>query len=399
MNEILQSMLSNVQANDPTLDIREGGIIYNALAPIALELYNYVLLVREIMNETFADTASRVPLIRRAAERGLVPLEATEAVGTGQFTPDILPIPIGSRFTLGSLTWKVTAQKSAGLYTMACETAGTIGNNLTGRLIPVEAINGLQTAMLISVDIPGEDPEDTETFRRRYFQSLQNSAFGGNRQDYMDEITKIAGVGGVKLTPTFAGGYVPSDVIPPEGTSDWIATITTGTPEQQDWLNKITDMAVKKVITVGAGTVRGHILSGTYDVPTAELINNVQTIMDPEVNGGQGYGLAPIGHLFTAEGATATTIDCAFTITYQAGQTWDNISFDVLNIIDAYFLRLAQEWQASGENGLVVRISQLESDILAGVSIVDIQDTLLNGEPNNVTLDKYSIPKRGAVSG
>ena len=67
---ILNSMMARVPN---TLDKRQGSIIYNALAPIAVELQNMYINLDVILDETFADTASREYLIRRAQERGLSP--------------------------------------------------------------------------------------------------------------------------------------------------------------------------------------------------------------------------------------------------------------------------------------------------------------------------------------
>ena len=80
------------------MDTREGSVIYDALAPAAVELTNAYIEADIILNESFADTASRYYLIKRAAKRGLIPYSATYAVVKGRFTPSDLPIPIGASF-------------------------------------------------------------------------------------------------------------------------------------------------------------------------------------------------------------------------------------------------------------------------------------------------------------
>ena len=72
-----------------------------------------------ILNETFADTASREYLIKRCAERGITPLPATAAVGIGEFSMDV---PIGSRFSCDKYNWTVTERISAGQFYLTCET-------------------------------------------------------------------------------------------------------------------------------------------------------------------------------------------------------------------------------------------------------------------------------------
>ena len=81
---ILKRMLARVPSD---IDKREGSIIYDAIAPCAFEL---TLLYREfdaILDETFADTATRQYLIRRAKERGLEPYPATKALLIDVSTP------------------------------------------------------------------------------------------------------------------------------------------------------------------------------------------------------------------------------------------------------------------------------------------------------------------------
>ena len=53
---ILDRMMSNVS---DTLDKREGSVIYDALAPAALEIANYYSALDMVMTEVFADTASK----------------------------------------------------------------------------------------------------------------------------------------------------------------------------------------------------------------------------------------------------------------------------------------------------------------------------------------------------
>ena len=68
---ILDRMLDRVLAQNPNIDTREGSIIYNALAPAAVELQNMYIQLDTILNESFADTQTRDYLIKRCAERGV----------------------------------------------------------------------------------------------------------------------------------------------------------------------------------------------------------------------------------------------------------------------------------------------------------------------------------------
>ena len=143
---------------------------YNALAPAAVALQNMSIELDVILDEAFADTQSRDYLIRRCAERGITPEPATRAVLKGVFNMDI---PIGTRFSLDRLNYTAVERLEAGIYKLQCETYGEEGNRYFGNLIPIDYVEGLTTADLTEVLIPGEDEETTEQLRSRYFGSLE----------------------------------------------------------------------------------------------------------------------------------------------------------------------------------------------------------------------------------
>ena len=110
--DILQRMLDRIPN---TMDKREGSIIYDALAPAALELQLMYIELDVIMNESFADTASREYLIRRANERGITPEPATNAILKGVFTPATVDV-LGKRFSCGKLNYIAIEKITDGEY-------------------------------------------------------------------------------------------------------------------------------------------------------------------------------------------------------------------------------------------------------------------------------------------
>lgn len=342
---ILQRMLAKVP---DTVDKREGSVIWDALAPAALELQLAYIEADVILNETFGDTASRTYLIKRAAERGLSPDDATYAIVKGEFN---INVPIGSRYSLDSLNYVVTEKIGDGIFKLQCETAGTDGNSHTGALIPIDYINGLQTAQLSEILIPAEDAEETETFRARYLNSFDNQAYGGNIADYKEKVKKIQGVGGVKVYPVWAGG----------------------------------------------GTVKLVIINSEWEIPSIEMIEAVQTIIDPIPNQGQGLGVAPIGHIVTVEPVQIGIINIELSLTLQEGWTFDDLSSAVEGVIDDYFLELNQTWEDTG--AIIVRTSQIESRLLEMAEIIDVEHTKINGLEENYTLGADSIAVRGDITG
>ena len=351
---ILQRMLSRVTSK---VDKREGAVIYDATAPAAMEFESVYFVLQEILKESFADTASRAYLIRKGAERGLSPTTSTNAVLKACFDIDV---PIGSRYSLDGLNYTVLSRMNDlctdvdFYYEVECESVGRIGNNLFGKLVPIQYISGLGKANLIEVLVPGEDEEATETFRGRYFASFNNTAYGGNIADYKKKTLSIDGAGSVKVTPVWQGG----------------------------------------------GTVRVTILDTEFNPATATLIADVQEILDPTPQG-KGLGTAPIGHVVTVDSATQVVINLTTDITLLSGYTISQLQGTIEQVVGDYLLELRKQWAPSNElvnSPLIVRIAKLEAAILNIQGVTDIQNTTLNGGIVNILLGDYEIPTKGAVS-
>lgn len=184
---LLNRMLERALSINSNLDTREGSLVWLGNAPAAVELQNLYIQLDTVLNETFADTATRPYLIQRAAERGLSPQPASAAVLQLTITPATLHLPLNTRFSIGELNYYVSAERGEGVYEITCETAGEAGNDYGATVIPIEYIEGLETCTVTALLIPGEDEEDTEVFRQRYFDSLNAQAFGGNRIDYIEK--------------------------------------------------------------------------------------------------------------------------------------------------------------------------------------------------------------------
>lgn len=343
---ILQDMLSRVSSS---MDKREGSIIYDALAPAAAELAITYIALDNILKETFADTATREYLIRRAAERGITPSAATYAVLKGEFTPSDVVLPTGSRFSCGTLNYEVIESIADGEYKLQCETAGEEGNTQFGQMIPIDYIEGLGTCYLTELLIPGEDEESTESLRTRYFDSFETSAYGGNRKDYIDKTNAIDGVGSTKVTPVWNGG----------------------------------------------GTVLLTILDSAYNAASATLIETVQQKIDPDPQG-EGYGIAPIDHIVTVQTATEVTVNVSTTMAFDEGYSFDNLKTKITTAISDYLAEIRKEWADMSNS--VVRVSQIETRLLAIDGILDITGTRLNEKEENLTLMEYEIPIMGEVS-
>ncbi|MCL2588351.1 MAG: baseplate J/gp47 family protein, partial [Oscillospiraceae bacterium] len=165
---ILERLLDGGRAAFPELDTREGSLIHSAFGPAAAELSRLYTALNFALEMSYADTASRDYLIRRAAERGMAPRPATKAVIEAAVEPANVQILQGARFHAGAVVYVMRGRSAANRPLLEAETAGTVGNLSGGRLMPVDLVSGLQTASIHALAVPGSDEEATEAFRARY---------------------------------------------------------------------------------------------------------------------------------------------------------------------------------------------------------------------------------------
>ena len=347
---ILARMLARVPAD---VDKREGSIIYDALAPAAKEIEALYAALDGMIANAYADTSDREHLIMNCKTRGMAPYPANKAVLKGEFNMDV---PIGSRFSMDNLNYTVTEKISGHDYRMLCETAGAAGNKHFGTLIPIAYIQGLTSAELTELLIPGEDEETTEALRTRFLTSFDSQAFGGNATDYLQKTNALQGVGGVKVVRCWDG----------------------------------------------ATTVKVIFITSEYKKPTAALVTNVQQALQPVGVIGlpeiatSGTGIAPIGHMVTVEAAAEFEIDVALQLAFKTGFAWADVQEDVESAITAHFTDLTKTWET--EDALIIRISGIENAILNVTGIVDVANTALNTAQANITLEGNEIPILGETT-
>lgn len=385
-NEILERMLARVSDK---FDKREGAVIFDTHSPTAIELELLYVELNTILAEAYGDSASREYLVKRCKERGITPYEATYAVLKGEFTPTNIDVT-GQRFNIGSTNFVVLEKIADGEYQVQCETAGIVGNQQLGTMIPIEYIEGLETAELTEILIPGEDEEDTEDLRTRYFDSFNEKAFGGNARDYLEKTNAIPGVGSTKVTRVWNSDLNPNEMIPSEIVKSWYESIKgTLSGEPAEWLDTVFNAAANKKLTTG-GTVLLTILNSDFGVASDTLIKTVQQTIDPDEYAGEGYGVAPIGHIVKVKSAEKIEVTVKTNITFDVGYGWSNLQSPIDEAISNYLLELRKSW--ADNPYLVVRISQIETRLLNIKGIVDIANTKLNGASENLTLGKYEVP-------
>lgn len=364
-NSILARMLARVGIQ---YDKRVGSIIFNNHAPTAEELAILYEALDYVLDQALPDTAIREFLIRHCASRKIVPYAATAAIVIGRFTPAGFALKAGDRFNCGEYFYRITEKinnpgnfiegadpENYVYYYLECETEGEAPNGTTGRAIPVENIDGLKSAEIIEVSIHGEDEEETEALRRRYYDSFGAEAFAGNVADYKEKILAMNGVGGVKVYPGWNGG------------------------------------STSRVVIAATGNV----------VPSITLVENVQgvfdpMVIDPEEKWGLGYGKAPIGHHVTVMGASGEVINVATILTIQSGYTFADIEAEVKAVLDAYYTELNTNWMYI--SNVIVRIAEINSRLLAIERVIDVTGTTINGLAENAVIDADSLAVQGTFT-
>ncbi len=388
METILGRMLSRVEGD---IDKQEGSLLYTSNALSAIELATLYTELDWMLRQAFTDTADREFVIMRAKDRGIVPEQATKAILRITATPSDVELPIGERFTGDTANYKVIKKIAPGSYKVECEEPGIVGNKTYGKIIPIGYIDKLEEVNISELLIPGEDEESTDSLRERFFNSYKSVAFGGNRDDYMEKVLAIHGVGACKVK-RIPGNDVNKDAInPPEGTDTWIKGLS-GSEDKKKWLSLVYELIRKSALSLG-GSVSVKILDTTFAKASTELIRQVQEKIDPMH--GEGYGLAPIGHTVLVGTPKEKEITISGQFTFASGYSFSALESQIKEALEKYMLELRKDW---AKENAVVRHVQITSRLLAVEGIVDIKNTRINGSADNLGLAEDEIPILKIVS-
>ena len=391
-----ERMLSRVPDK---LDKRPSALIYDTVGAAAVELAILYIEIEYLIKNSYGDTAAREYLALLCRDRGITPEKATKAVLRGKFTPDSA-VTAGQRFNIGEINYVLTGKKigdEEGGWEVQCETAGEAGNQYLGKMIPIDYIQGLKTAELTEILIPGRAEEDTEALRQRYFDSFDVRSFAGNRAAYIETVRKIDGVGGVKVARVWNGGIRPADMIPDTEVDEWYRSVIGGLEgEAAGWLSAVYTAARDRKLTVGGTVLITVVNSLDFGGASDALVDRIQTELDPAEDAGEGYGLAPIGHVVSVRSAEAVPVEVRTTVTFSDGYGWPNTKALIQEAVDAYLLELRKGWADGG--AIVVRISRMETRILGVRGVVDVAGTEINGSESNLALDENQVPVLGGVS-
>lgn len=320
---ILAQMLGEVP---DSLDKREGTFIYNALAPVAVKLSEMYTNLDMCLDEAFADTASFNSLKRIAAERGVKHLEATNTVIAAKIElPEGAELLLGDRFFIGDIffAWNGNMSDNGEEYILECEIKGVI-DDVVGKHLVYDGTNAVvSSAVVTNILIYGRNEETQEELRRRYYDSIENAPFAGNRAAYREIIMGVPGVGGCRVFRQNVGELYFYIYI---------------------------------------------INQNSEPVTDDDLLAAVQTAVD---------AVAPIGHNPKVLSANKEDFSVYFTLTVKQGTDAAYVNSEAMRITAEYFKQLAAEWGTSYEK-IVFRSGELTKLLfdIAGVTDVSNDEAL-----------------------
>lgn len=332
---ILQRLMDRVPN---TVDKREGSIIYYALAPAAVELQNAYIAIDGALSETSVKTATSTYLDDIVEEKGIYRIPATNSIKKGVFNIDV---PIGSRSSGGDLNYTTVEKISTGVFKLQCETAGTIGNEYIGTIIPIDYIEGLTSAEVTELLIPARNVETDDELRSRFFSTVTEAPIDGNKAQYIK------------------------------------------------WANEYLTVGKTKVFSLwnGPNTVKVSVLNSDSGLASAELIEEFQNYLDPNSEG-KGNGVAPIGAIVTVTTANEVTININLQASVAEGYS-DIVGLD--EDIREWFKKISYVKSK-------VNFYEMAALILANPSVLSITSLQMNNSNADITLLDEQIPKLGLLT-
>lgn len=340
------------------IDIREGSIMFDALAPACYQLAALAMELKNVMLETFVTTATGGYLDLRAEEAGVRRILATQAVAKVKVVDangEPYVLDLGTRFSsIGDepVYYKITALTDiAGTYLMTADEAGSTGNEYVGTILPIDNLNNFGQAEITEISIPARDDETDDSLRSRVIAEKGIGAFGGNVEDYIRMANEVDGVGAVQVYPTWQGG----------------------------------------------GTVLLSILNNEFKKPAQTLVDLVQNTIDPDKTGA-GLGLAPIGHKVTVKAPEEKLLSISFYLTTDPGIDSESVMAAINAAVEKYFDSTRRRWAERREGGYTTWIyrSQITSAILSVSGVANVNSVKIGNQDEDVQMildnTKQEIP-------
>lgn len=338
---IMERMLARISDD---IDKRQGSVVYDMLAPAAIELEQAYMEMDNVLNLGFADTTYGEYLDRRAAEQGLTRKAAVAATTNVTVTAqDGTVIPVGTQFATNDtepVYFETVADAtvvggSVSIAVQAVE-AGATGNVAAGTItVPVGDLASVITVTNPEAATGGVDEETDAELLARYLEKVRNQITSGNKYQYESWAKSISGISDAKCYPLWNG----------------------------------------------PGTVKVVVIDEEKRSPSQTVLDTVADYIESQ---------RPVGAQVTVAGVTEVSIDIAAQLTLQDGVNIDDVKVEITNNLTAYFESIAF-------NDNVVRYSKIANAIFDATGVVDYANLMVNNGTANIVLGTDEVPVAGAV--
>lgn len=196
--KILSDMLSNVHDD---YDKSEGGIFWDNLAPVSIEMEEIRDVLDYIFLNSFAETAEDEYLDNICKEVGVFRKQATKSKGSViiKGTPNTI-IPVGTKVASDTYIYLTTEEKTIGVsgeveVKIESENTGKIYNLPKNTIVnfPV-TIPNLNAVNNPAETIDGYDGESDNELRERYYFKVREPVTSGNIYHYKKWAMEVEGV-------------------------------------------------------------------------------------------------------------------------------------------------------------------------------------------------------------
>jgi len=338
---ILERMLARLPSD---IDKREGSVVYDLLAPAALEFAQAYVEMDNILDLGFAESAYGEYLDRKVAEQGLTRKAAISATGLLTFTGvEGLEIPTGTRVSTLDDLYFVTTETGVitnGTVNVAAEAeiGGADGNVGVGLITNTDAVelDGINGVTNNDVFSGGVDEETDEQLFARYQERVTRPITSGNKYQYEAWAKEIQGVANATCYPLWNG----------------------------------------------PGTVKVVVVDSENRSPSQAVIDAVAAYIEEQ---------RPVGATVTVAGVTEVPIDVSAVITTDGGDDVATVTASIIENVSTYLKTFTT-------GGQIVRYSQIANAVLDSGDIIDYSDLRVNGTVTNISIASDQVPVMGAVS-
>lgn len=338
-----EAMLEGV---DDAIDKREGSVTHDLTYPTAIELANAYIELDSVLLLGFADTTEGKYLDMRAGEHGVTRKPSIKAQGTVTLNgPSGTVIPAGTRLqTSGTdpvfFITKAEATVGASPVTVAAEAeVGGVAANVAASELDALApgnLYGIISVVSASSFNGGVDAEDDASLLARLKDRVQKPATSGNANHYRQWALEVAGVGDVKVYPTWNGG----------------------------------------------GTVKVVLLDTDKSAPSQDVLDAVLAHIDDE---------KPIGATVTVVGAAELAINVSATLTMAEGYSAADVAGPFTEALTAYLKSIAF-------TGEIIRYTRIANLLLDLEGVIDYANMTVNGGTANIQPSGEQVGVVGTVT-